>query len=85
MDLLHDLCQRCVTDFLSLLGSVSVVLAKCRLFSTVACLCIGVRWFISRPGHETPSLTFLLYLFFSPRKYRNVSFHTVKIRYSLTP
>ena len=24
MDLLHDLCQRCVTGFLSLLGSISL-------------------------------------------------------------
>ena len=52
MDLLHDLCQRCLTDFLSLLGSISVVLAKCRLFSAVAGLCTGVHgvYFASRRG-----------------------------------
>jgi hypothetical protein len=50
MDLLHDLCQRCVTDFLSLLGSISVVLPKCRLFSAVDDLYTGVRGFMSRPG-----------------------------------
>jgi hypothetical protein len=60
MDLLHDLCQRCVTDFLSLLGSISVVVAKCRLFSTVAGFYTGVRGFISRPGDGAPWLTFLL-------------------------
>ena len=54
MDLLHDLRQRCVTDFLSLLGSVSVVLAKCFLFSTVVGSYIGVRGFISRPGEGAP-------------------------------